>query len=84
MQKYFAMELENSELKFENKLLKLQLNTLRNQKSQVDNENRFQLLKDVLKQCYLEFKEVVRDQERVCVRMNGVFELFKDTKFDCL
>ncbi len=82
IQKYITIERENSDLKFENKLLRLQLNTLKNKKNQSDIENRFQICKNFFVELENQFKILVGEQERVAVRMNDILELLQFAKCD--
>ncbi len=80
MQKYFLIEKENSDLKFENKVLELQLRTLKYKKNQIDNENSLGKLREIMSQLEIEFGGLICDQQRVFDRIERIVELFNFSK----
>jgi hypothetical protein len=68
-EKFASIESENEELKFQNKILELQLSTLKRKKL------------DQFKQLEVEIFELAQEQQKVVSRLSRIFELLKNGKF---
>ena len=77
-QKFSLIENENEELKFRNKMLELQLSSMKKKKEEGFNEERLKRIKAFITQLQIEFFELSNCQQKVLLRLGRIFELLKN------